>query len=248
MPVGGSNPYVVRIGNTIRRPIRPWSDSVRDLLLHLEQVGFAYSPRFLGIDHEGREVLSYIDGVAPAVQPWPELVWRDETLRQVIALVREYHDAVCDYRPSLDARWRFSAGGCREGEIVCHNDVGPPNVVFAENGEIVGLIDWETARPASPSNDIAHIAWWWVPLVDPALAARVGAPAASDLTSRLTVVADAFGIDAAELVHRVRDYVEVCADHARRGVAAGDEAFLILERRGYLRDLAATLEYLGDWR
>jgi hypothetical protein len=107
-PVGGSNPNVVRIGNTIRRPVRPWSDSVHHLLQYLEQVGFPYSPRFLGIDNDGREILSYIHGVVSTVRPWPALIWRDETLQQVIAVVREYQHAVCNYRPPDDSRWRFA--------------------------------------------------------------------------------------------------------------------------------------------
>lgn len=248
MTAGGSNPRVVKVGNTIRRPIRPWSDSVRDLLLYLEQVGFPYSPRYLGIDNQGREVLSYIEGMVAAIQPWPEWVWRDETLRELIGIVGDYHCAVSDYQPSSDARWRFATGSCPGGEIVCHNDIGPPNVVFSKSGAIVGLIDWETVAPAPASNDIAHVAWWWVPLVHPAVAARVGTPAASDLAARLRLVSDSFGLDAADLVAIVRDYIQVRVDHAQRGVSEGDEAFLALERRGYLVDLVATLEYLSDWK
>jgi Phosphotransferase enzyme family len=244
LPVGGSNPNVERIGNTIRRPVRPWSDSVHHLLQYLEQVGYPYSPRLLGIDNDGREILSYINGIVPTVQPWPDLIWRDETLRQVIGVVREYQHAVSDYRPPDDSRWRFATGGCHGSEIVCHNDVGPPNVVFSEAGEVVGLIDWEMAAPARATNDIAHVAWWWVPLVHPALAARIGAQEA-DVTSRLMMVSDAFGVETADLVRVVREYVKVRLDHAQRGIGEADAAFLALERRGYLDDLAATLEHLS---
>lgn len=217
------------------------------LLQYLEQVGFPYSPRFLGIDDEGREILSYIEGVVSAVQPWPELIWRDETLRRVIGVVREYQDAVSGYRPGDDSHWRFATGGCRGDEIVCHNDVGPTNVVFSETGNVVGVIDWEMAAPAQPSNDMAHVAWWWVPLVHPALSTRLGAPVESDVTSRLTMVSDAFGIESVDLVHVVRDYVELRLDHAHSGVDEADAAFLALERRGYLEDLEATFEHLKGW-
>jgi len=53
---------VVRIGDTVRRPLQPWSASVHELLLHLEAIGFPYTPRVRGIDDGGREVLTYIDG------------------------------------------------------------------------------------------------------------------------------------------------------------------------------------------
>nr|WP_026876336.1 hypothetical protein [Jiangella gansuensis] len=49
---------VVRVGETVRRPVMPWSAAVQALLLHLEAVGFPYAPRFLGLDEHGREVLS----------------------------------------------------------------------------------------------------------------------------------------------------------------------------------------------
>ena len=118
--------------------------------------------------------------------------------------------------------------------------------MFSEAGEVVGLIDWEMSAPAPASNDIAHIAWWWVPLVHPALSARMGAPLASDLTSRLTSVSDAFAMEAADLVHLVRDYIRVRLAHAQRGLGEGDVAFVALERRGYLSDLAATLKHLAQ--
>ncbi|MGI5224335.1 hypothetical protein [Actinoallomurus sp. CA-142502] len=53
---------VVRLGDTVRRPTHPWTPAVHALLGHLEQVGFPYSPRLLGTDEEGREVLTYLDG------------------------------------------------------------------------------------------------------------------------------------------------------------------------------------------
>jgi len=41
---------VVRIGDTVRRPVGPHSPLVHALLAHLESVGFEGAPRFLGID------------------------------------------------------------------------------------------------------------------------------------------------------------------------------------------------------
>ena len=49
---------VVRIGDTVRRPQRATSPAIHALLRHLADVGFPGAPRFLGIDEQGREVLS----------------------------------------------------------------------------------------------------------------------------------------------------------------------------------------------
>ena len=53
---------VVRVGDTVRRPIKRSSQAVHTLLLHLESVGFDGAPRYLGSDERGREVLSFIRG------------------------------------------------------------------------------------------------------------------------------------------------------------------------------------------
>ena len=60
---------VHRVGNTVRRPLRPSATGVHALLRHLEDVGFDGAPRVLGVDEHGREVLSYVAGdavIAPA--------------------------------------------------------------------------------------------------------------------------------------------------------------------------------------
>jgi hypothetical protein len=53
---------VVRVAETVRRPLPADPDYVHGLLLHLERCGFEGAPRFLGIDSRGREILSYIEG------------------------------------------------------------------------------------------------------------------------------------------------------------------------------------------
>ncbi|HUV57409.1 MAG TPA: hypothetical protein VMV96_01235, partial [Acidimicrobiales bacterium] len=59
---GNSSAEVVRVGDTVRRPAMPWSASVDSLLLHLQEVGFECSPRPLGYDETGRQVLSFAEG------------------------------------------------------------------------------------------------------------------------------------------------------------------------------------------
>ena len=63
---------VLRVGDTVRRPLRPSAPGVHALLRHLEHVGFDGAPRFLGVDEDGREVLSYIAGDA-VIAPAPDV-------------------------------------------------------------------------------------------------------------------------------------------------------------------------------
>lgn len=51
---GGNVNQVVRIGETVRRHVKP-NPYVVELLLHLEKVGYDHAPRFLGIDEQGEK-------------------------------------------------------------------------------------------------------------------------------------------------------------------------------------------------
>jgi len=57
---------VVRIGDTVRRPVKPQSLFVARLLTHLTHIGFDGAPRFLGRDEHDRDILSFIPGWVPA--------------------------------------------------------------------------------------------------------------------------------------------------------------------------------------
>lgn len=61
---GGNISNVYRISNSVRRDLKPNSTNVHKLLLHLEQSGYAHSPTFKGMDEQGREILSFIEGEA----------------------------------------------------------------------------------------------------------------------------------------------------------------------------------------
>ena len=62
---GRTTTGVVKVGETVRRPIGQHSDFVHELLTELEEMKFPYSPRLLGIDESGREILTFIEGEVP---------------------------------------------------------------------------------------------------------------------------------------------------------------------------------------
>jgi hypothetical protein len=55
---------VVRRQGTVVRPAQPWMPAVHALLRHFEAVGCTGAPRVYGegLDGEGNEVLSFVDG------------------------------------------------------------------------------------------------------------------------------------------------------------------------------------------
>ena len=53
---------IVRVGNTVHRPTNYWTPAVHDVLNYLESINFKYSPRVLGFDEQGREILTFMEG------------------------------------------------------------------------------------------------------------------------------------------------------------------------------------------
>lgn len=62
LPGGNIAAGVARVGNTVRRPIGPASGLIHAFLDHLYEEGFASAPRVLGVDDQGREVLTFHPG------------------------------------------------------------------------------------------------------------------------------------------------------------------------------------------
>src|ERR1700744_5732327 len=118
---------VVRVGSTVRRPLHDRSSYVQAVLGHLAAVGFHGAPRFLGVDEQGREILTYIEG--EVLDGTPTLL-PERRLRTAASLLRGFHDATAGTP---------LAGG---GEVVCHGDLGHHNTVFRDE-RAVGLIDWD---------------------------------------------------------------------------------------------------------
>jgi hypothetical protein len=179
---GGDLNHVVRVGDTVRRPQGDWSPAVHALLVHFEAVGFDGAPRFLGVDDENREILSFVEGDAGLAPLPPD----DNVLLELGSLVRRAHEAVAGFEPPTDAAW-FTGGG---GPLICHRDLFPPNVILRDRRP-VALIDWDFAGPAEPLDDVVSAASHWVPLRTDA--AKWGLPA-DRRPERLRILCDAYGL------------------------------------------------------
>jgi Phosphotransferase enzyme family len=166
---GMSTPGVVRVGDTVRRPQKPDSDSVHALLEHFERCGFDGAPRFKGIDSRGRAMLEFIEGFAP---PHNGFELSEEAVSAGARLVRRVHD--------LTAGTAFAAGS----EVACHPNLSQPNFVFRDMIP-VGIIDWDGVHPGTRLANFADFLWAFV---HPAIYGD-GEPAAR----MLRAAADAYG-------------------------------------------------------
>ncbi|WP_035769563.1 phosphotransferase [Arthrobacter castelli] len=188
LPSGDVTDGVVRIGNTVRRPHQPTSFAVGAYLDHLERVGFTASPRYLGQDAQGRDVLTFLEGDVATKDPQP-WVLTEALLASVARLTRDLHDASAGYDPSGEP---FPVRPVRQDpfELVTHLDITPENVVVRD-GQAVGLIDFDLAGPSTCFIDSFNTAMHWVKLKDPA--DLRGAWSGVDQLSRLRLFADAYG-------------------------------------------------------
>jgi Phosphotransferase enzyme family len=233
---------VVRVGDTVRRPVHPWSSSVHELLRYLEDVGFPYAPRLLGLDADGREVLRYIEGESgPA--GWANVV-AHSGLVAMAHLLRDYHDAVRDFRPVAMAGWAGHAGGLAPGELVCHGDFGPWNLVW-RGTRPVAILDWDYASPAPPIHDVAYALEYVVPFRDDHTCLRwLGYPAPPDRRGRLEQFAEAYGLTfTAGLVDEVISQQRRVWQRARRLAAEGQQPQVEWLRTGMLDEAADRIRW-----
>lgn len=233
-PLAGGNlsAGVVRVGDTVRRPTGAWTPSVHALLHHLEARGFTGSPRVLGFDDKGREILEFIEG---------EVLWPDNgrlDMTRVGRMLRAFHDAVADFVTPVNGVWRFPEMAAdaepfadARGIVVCHNDPAGWNIVTHD--ERVALIDWDTAGPRPPIWDVAYCA--------------IGCMRDS---SRVRDLADGYGLSTADrarfpevLVARITSSLEHMRRRAEAGVAPWDRMWAEGHGKAWaeLRDFAVHL-------
>ena len=203
---------IVRIGDTVRRPLRPFSLTVQAYLAHLRDAGFTGAPVPLGVDEQGREMLSFVPGDVPR-NPLPPETAGDDVLVALARLIRALHEASAGWVPPPDAVWggtpAYEGRIARQGELVTHRDYCPGNVVFRA-GLPVALIDFDLAMPTTRVYDIANALWYWAPFRDPR--DRSPALADADIPHRVAVFADAYGMSAR---HRA-ELAPFAVDLARR--------------------------------
>lgn len=162
-----SSRSVLRVGDTVRRPVEFWQPAVVDLLKYLESVGFGYSPRHLGFDDKGREVLTYIDGESGKAG-WFNIISEDG-LKKYAKLLRSYHEAIEGYKPPANLEWSTGGKSLGKGDIVCHGDFGPWNIVWRQ-GEPIGILDWDLAHPNTFEHDVLYALEYAAPFRDDEIA------------------------------------------------------------------------------
>ncbi|MGD0167285.1 MAG: phosphotransferase [Gaiellaceae bacterium] len=210
---GGLN-EVIRRGNRLYRPARPWSRSVLRLLDYVRRAGFGGAPEPFGLD-SGFEVLGWIDGT---VEDASGQKHDSDAIRAAARLLRSYHDATSGFNPS-GLVWQFAAE--EPAEVVLHGDAAPYNCVFRD-GVPMAWIDFDAARPGPRLHDVAYSAYRFCLIREPL------EPITEQDAERLLEFVDAYGLGdeersrlAGSMAARLRWLAALIRDRA----AAGDDAF-----------------------
>jgi aminoglycoside phosphotransferase (APT) family kinase protein len=205
---------IVRIGDTVRRPLRPFSLTVQAYLARLHGAGFTGAPLPLGVDGQGREVLSFVPGEVHR-HPLPPQAAGDDVLAALARLIRALHQASAGWVPPPGAVWGGTPASqgqiTEQAELVSHRDYATGNVVFRD-GLPAALIDFDLARPTTRLYDIANALWFWAPLKWGDPRDRPPALADADIPGRVAVFADAYGMTAGQRA----ELMPLAVDMARR--------------------------------
>jgi hypothetical protein len=201
--VGGA----VRIGDTVHRPVGPWTPAVHALLRHLAG-RLPQIPSVRGHDETGREVLDYLPG--RVINTDTESLTPAQ-ITSVARWTRAFHDAVAGFwHPGP---WRYFA--LPAPTLIGHNDIAPYNACF-DGDELAGVFDWDMSGPTTPVFELAFIAWNCVPLWR-----DIGA---AEAARRLELIAAGYqgGIDARTILRSVPTRIQIMLDGIPAHAAAGD--------------------------
>lgn len=242
---GGREGKIAKAADTVIRPGNPWTPHVHAFLSFLHEQGFDCVPKPCGVKADGREVVSFVDGVVYN-DILPDAIMTDEVLADVAALLRRYHDAGAQYIPRLTGREQWMLPARSPVEVMCHGDFAPYNLTFVE-GQVHGVIDFDTLHPGPRLWDIAYAAYRWVPFVSPS-----NPDYRQDLTEqirRLKLFADRYGMDNSsrrQLPEMMISRIQALVDYMRNEARSGNEDVQKNIEDGHLRLYLDDIAYLQE--
>ena len=222
---GGRDSAIYQDGDTVLRPLSPWSPTIHRVLQHFEQQGVQGVPRFIAVEGQ-QERLSFVVGEAyntPLIGDIAGL----PALCSAATLLRTLHDASVTFlaeHPVEEGRWMLTPRA--PYEVICHGDFAPYNVAL-QQGEVVGVFDFDTAHPAPRLWDLAYAVYCWAPFKTDSVD-QLGT--LDEQIARAKVFCDGYGATAAQrqalpaaMVDRLTalvDFMRVEADNGNAQFAA----------------------------
>ena len=205
-----------RIGGTVHRTTGPWTAAVHALLGFLAS-RLEHTPRVLGFDEQGREILTFLPGQVVDVDT--ELLTPGQ-IDSLVSWTRSFHEVVAGF--GHPGPWRYPR--VPQASLIGHNDIAPYNVCF-DGDDVAGVFDWDMAGPTTPLMELAFIAWNCVPLWR-----DLGDQASAE---RIRRICSAYGgIHPAQIADVVPRRIQMMLDWIPLGAAAGDAGLRRLMSQG----------------
>lgn len=217
---GGWQTEVHRSGDRVLRSAGPQSETVLRLLSHLHDHGFGHSPRPIGngFADDGREQLTYIEGVSPQPKPWT-----DNAAFNIGSMLRLLHDTTASFDPGPDAIWRpwFARNLPGAHPVIGHGDLGPWNILAVDN-EPVAFIDWDNAGPVDALWELAQVGWLNAQLHDDDVAELNDLPGTERRAAQLGLIFDGYQLEKANHEGLIDMMIEFAIRSARDEAAAAN--------------------------
>lgn len=148
---GNASSFVVRAGNTVRKPWTESTPSVERLLKHLHDEVGDVVPKHLGRDDHGRQILEFV----PGIEAMSSMPIDEADAARVGASIRALHEAAASFERTEADIWT-SAMRSAGDEVLGHNDLAPWNLI--RDGDRWTFIDWDGAGPATRVADLGYAA------------------------------------------------------------------------------------------
>ena len=231
---GGSTNLVEKIGKVVHRKVKG-HPMLHEYLLFLEKEGMPGVPRFLGLDEQGREMLTYLPGktMGPDYPYDHPCLHSDQTLCDMARFMRKLHDISAGFLPrAIEGGWTNPYFPKGEHETICHSDAAIWNFVFV-NDRVSGLFDFDQAYPGTRCWDLTST------LFSSALPLYNGYESskhAPETRRRIKLFFGAYGMEcSSDIMALIIDFLQrnVC-DGLITGAANGDEACIMQVERGDL--------------
>ena len=183
--------------------------------------------------------------------PLPDYVRSEETLLELAQIIRQFHDCASSFSPPADAAWSFQVGAPTDGEVICHNDLGPWNTVFLD-GRPVAFIDWDGAAPGPREWDLAYALYRFVPLQPDEICALIGWTTPPDRLRRTRAFCDAYGLEDGRgmldvVVARIESMIETGRAAHRDGDRRYDDVWMDVMQQRLIRDMRFVQEISARW-
>ena len=234
--LGGTMNQVVKIGDTVRRQIKG-NPMLHSYLQYLDKAGMTGVPRFLGIDEQGREILTYVPGKTAESDDLfsHPCLHSDHAICEMARFMRRLHDVSAGFLPAaINGGWINPQLPGVTYETICHGDAAIWNFSLV-NDEITGMFDFDQACPGTRVWDLTLTLF---SAVLPSCYDYNPVKHTDDTRRRIKLFFDTYGIDCpVDIIVQTADRIQIwCDEEVARGEVSTHYQNVVAYLRAHIHD------------